>query len=301
LSECAERGRYASAYGPNATGINPKQYRGQELVLSADSNILYGTVRYSSAKDIDADDSDDNDTKRIQANANIHIISRDSVDPVHVDNPNLSTRQIANPGYLTAIHLSDPPGPPPPRPGTTLQPKGYPLQMFMQAATTTAGGASNAVAPAPWHNGFFALTDSEVGIVQIWRLDGLADLPRDAVRPPKNKGRKAGQAAQAAQTGTEGMASLLPPALANIRANIVAEWRAPAHAVGDAKPAQANPRGDDRRPSRAGAAALGKRNHPPKGRPGSGMGRPQGTRSGGGATGLIPGGKGCCADAVWYD
>jgi hypothetical protein len=296
LSESAGCRQDPIANRPNTTGINPKLYRGHELVLSADSNILYGTVRYNGAR---CDEADDDDTKRFLDDANINVARREKVDPVHAENPNISTRQVANPGYLTAILLSDPAGPP--KPGM-IQSKGYPLQMFMQAATPTTGGDSNAISPAPWNNGFFVLTDSEIGIVQIWRLDGLSDLPRNGVQPPKNKGSKGGNGGKGGKDGNGGKdgMSLLPPQLANIRANIVAEWRAPANAVGDPKLSQANPRGDDRRMSRAAPVALSRRNHPQKGRPAPGSGKPQGTRANGAAR-PIPSGRGCCADAVWYD
>jgi carboxy-cis,cis-muconate cyclase len=36
--------------------------------------------------------------------------------------------------------------------------------------TTTSGGAANSVAPADFSDEFVALTDSEVGAVEMWRL-----------------------------------------------------------------------------------------------------------------------------------
>ena len=52
--------------------------------------------------------------------------------------------------------------------------------------TPTSGGHSNAVAPCPWNDEWLALTDDEVGGVEMWRWDGefLARVARLDVREP---------------------------------------------------------------------------------------------------------------------
>jgi carboxy-cis,cis-muconate cyclase len=53
----------------------------------------------------------------------------------------------------------------------TLAADGHILQQAWTGQTKTSGGLANAVSPAPWSDGFVALTDSEKGFVQIWKLD----------------------------------------------------------------------------------------------------------------------------------
>lgn len=44
-------------------------------------------------------------------------------------------------------------------------------QLFL-TPTLTSGGLANAVTPSDFPDEFLALTDNEVGFVQIWRFDG---------------------------------------------------------------------------------------------------------------------------------
>lgn len=58
-------------------------------------------------------------------------------------------------------------------------------QMVLQP-TSTSGGHSNAVAPCDWSDEWVALTDDEVGLLEIYRWDGawLARVARCEVREP---------------------------------------------------------------------------------------------------------------------
>ncbi|KAF2429507.1 3-carboxy-cis,cis-mucoante lactonizing enzyme, partial [Tothia fuscella] len=77
---------------------------------------------------------------------------------------------ILEPGFLTAILLNANDGAPSSQPRPINQEPGYPIQMILQVATSTSGGRSNSIAPAPWANDHVVLTDSEKGLVQIWRF-----------------------------------------------------------------------------------------------------------------------------------
>lgn len=44
---------------------------------------------------------------------------------------------------------------------------GYPIKRLFQTQTSTSGGMSNSVSAAPWGDSFFALTDSEFGVVEV--------------------------------------------------------------------------------------------------------------------------------------
>jgi hypothetical protein len=362
--------------------VDPKIYRGQDLFLSKDGNILYGSVRYRAPRDDDnvaggdgdrdddEDDrdnddedederpastwsfsnlfgggrtsgkTDDNNAKQSQGSVwggtrggwnsknvadDIEMIYKDKLDEVHYLDPKLRKRQApaspgSTPGFITAVLLSDPPN----APKTGINPKGnsrgWPLQMIMQASTPTTGGKSNAVMPAPWNNGYFALADSEVGFVQVWRLDGLAGLPRDGPKAmiQSQSNPMAGNSPIGAGKSGQRASPQISQTLTNIRANIVAEWRAPADAVGDPNQIKGSSGRDPDRGSRpllrfggplmkAGKDAGGER--PTR----SSLFRRQYEQSGGvieeggtpvdsnNAVAPIPSGRGCCADPIWFD
>jgi hypothetical protein len=141
-------------------------------------------------------------------------------------------------------------------------------------STTTSGGQSNAVSPAPWSRAHLALADSERARVQVWRVDGLA-----GALPTGGGGGGGGGAAGARDVLSE-------EALRRVRANIVAEWQAPREDVGVAERDRAVGAGVARRQATnlaapwavSGAAAWGGR-----------------------AGAQVPVGRGCCADVVWLD
>jgi carboxy-cis,cis-muconate cyclase len=58
-------------------------------------------------------------------------------------------------------------------------------QMALQP-TSTSGGHSNAVAPCDWCDEWIALTDDELGFLEIYRWDGewLTRIARCEVREP---------------------------------------------------------------------------------------------------------------------
>jgi len=52
--------------------------------------------------------------------------------------------------------------------------------------TPTSGGHSNAIAPCPWSDAWFALTDDQVGGIEMYRWDGewIARVARCDVKEP---------------------------------------------------------------------------------------------------------------------
>jgi hypothetical protein len=383
--------------------VNSSSYRAQELALSADNNILYVTSRYRVQRKDSEDDDDeekdeegeDDEDERFGTSSN----DDNRVNQKIEDNEDedlrrtLSKRQfsfnpfnlfggsstanpastasapptVVQPGFMTAILLTKQDSvvgarPPPLSSGRDVG-AGYPIQIILQVSTSTSGGRSNSVTPAQWGNEFVALADSEKGLVQVWRFDGLADLPRGlppgpadtftprppvppkdtftprppvspvdtwSPRPPVPPKATASQPQRLPQSQSQApqwpsqsqspqwqptpqpdtqqwapisnprpsstlvttTASRPPPwqnpsgnlyggsrgvkrslerrqnAFANVRANIVAEWKAPDSAVGVGDPAA--PRGSNRESDdRTGR-------------------KPQW-------------GRGCCANAVWYD
>lgn len=367
-----------------STAIDPQIYRGNDLYLSKDGNILYGTVRYRKPKDQDKESEtgtgwsdnleeeeedegeewdEDEDTpnwlggifggnrgsrtssgpaptststfgwggrpskakvvrRSLDKNGDYPIIYKETLDEVHYASNVLTKRQYGpapkpaspfmpkavpapqpQPGFLTAVLLSDPAQP---SVGNSLNAdKGWPLQMIMQAQTATTGGKSNSVAPAPWSNAMFALTDSEIGMVQVWRLDGLLNLPRDGPKSMISQSQPMTGNAPFGAGKSGQRSSTMPPPLANIRANIVAEWRAPPDAVGDPNMIKGSSGRDDNRNRQSGRFVATKT----AGRAAVVRRRPQDQLGAGevwaeestNALAPIPSGRGCCANPVWYD
>jgi carboxy-cis,cis-muconate cyclase len=60
-----------------------------------------------------------------------------------------------NPGHISAFSLS--------KSGAIQK------QLFL-SPTTTSGGAANAPAPAPWSDRFVALTDTQIGGLEVWEV-----------------------------------------------------------------------------------------------------------------------------------
>ncbi|KAF2399737.1 3-carboxy-cis,cis-mucoante lactonizing enzyme [Trichodelitschia bisporula] len=205
--------------------VNVTSYRGHEILLSADGNVLWASVRYRPDRDRDedeeeGDEGDEGDDDEEETTSSRGSGGRPAASPpVNKLLAKLNPRQWGGwrptggaapkpasaaapvklpPGFLTAILISNPdndPGAPaavPTVPGRSAnaQPKGagYPLAKIMQVSTSTSGGKSNAVMPAYWSNEYMALSDSEAGMVQVWRIEGLLNLPKDTepsvVRPP---------------------------------------------------------------------------------------------------------------------
>jgi hypothetical protein len=205
-------------------GLEQKRYRGSDIQLSEDGRVLYASVRYREPKEDDDDENGSDDAPtfgyqngRARPQAFARVLEQEQLTGV---NDTLLTqtygkrrarRQIGNNGILTAVLLSQPQYPAQAAPG-------YPIQILMQASSPTGGGRSNIISPAPWHNGVFALSDSDHGLVQVWRLDGISLLPADG--PHR-------------QIAPLNLNSRPSSPLPNIRTSIVAEWHAPASAVGD--------------------------------------------------------------------
>jgi len=68
---------------------------------------------------------------------------------------------------------------------------GFPLRPMFQLATTTNGGRSIAISPAPWSSDYFALTDSVYGLIEIYKINDLASVDYNgavaegALTPPR--------------------------------------------------------------------------------------------------------------------
>jgi carboxy-cis,cis-muconate cyclase len=135
-------------------GANPADYMATEVILSADSNILFASTRYRALRAQSLGDS---------ASVRGPLSKEDVYHHKSRRSPVLQ-RRAPQTGYVTAILLvpqseqSNPEFP---------QGAGFPLRQLFQTKTTTSGGMSNAVSPAPWDRNYFTISDTEIGQVEV--------------------------------------------------------------------------------------------------------------------------------------
>lgn len=111
-------------------------YMANEVILSTDGNILFASTRYRALR------------------------AQPQAGPAAAEGPKRPLRA----GFVTAILLV-----PQSEEMSTAFPQGagFPLRQLFQSKTTTSGGMSNAVSPAPWDSNYFTLSDTEVGQVEV--------------------------------------------------------------------------------------------------------------------------------------
>ncbi|KAF2405192.1 putative isomerase YbhE [Trichodelitschia bisporula] len=113
-------------------GEDPAEYLADEISISVNNDVLYASTRHRP-----------NPTRRPR-----------------------NKRRSGRNGYVTAILLVPMKESKTPQPNHPQGP-GFPLRRLFQVQTSTSGGIANTVSPAPWGNEYFALSDSEVGMVQL--------------------------------------------------------------------------------------------------------------------------------------
>jgi carboxy-cis,cis-muconate cyclase len=147
------RGKRLENFGTPLTsvGATNQLYKADEVLLSVDANVLYATTRYV-------------EPPRVQPNPT--QVSGDDDEEKISQTVTRSTKRASQPGYITAILLT-PLGETENPTERRLVGSGFPIRPLFQLATTTSGGLSNSVSPAPWGNDYFALADSEVGLMEV--------------------------------------------------------------------------------------------------------------------------------------
>jgi hypothetical protein len=121
--------------------------------------------------------------------------------------------------------------------------------------------------------------------VQVWRLDGIENLPRDG---PRGIFQQLGGAGRA------------DPSLATVRASIMAEWKAPREAVGDPAVKGQSDRENEGIP-RGRVGDLQKRQQQGYNYPNGGYGQAPPSPVYNAPPAPIPSGRGCCANAIWLN
>jgi len=210
------------SYSLLPVGANPDLYDAEEVLLSADANVLYATTRYARSESdtppppppqaptaTSAQPESSSPTPKtpkqpktsiqpktptqpktpIWPGSNSNDDDDDDDDPRRRIVVNSKASQQPQPGYITAILLTPYSEHENPQNGRIVGP-GFPLHTLFQLATTTTGGLANSVSPAPWANDFFALADSQLGMIEIWKLENFntvnftGDVAQGAATPP---------------------------------------------------------------------------------------------------------------------
>jgi hypothetical protein len=156
-------------------GADPNRYAADEVLLSADANILFSSTRYRQEYEPaplpsneagdgrggngDRDRDDDDDDRNSDRSKGRSVQSAPS-----------------QPGYINAILLTPLAEQENPQERRQVG-SGFPLRRLFQLATTSSGGLANTVSPAPWGNDFFALTDSELGVIEVCEFHIIDTVP----------------------------------------------------------------------------------------------------------------------------
>jgi hypothetical protein len=160
-------------------GAANNDFTGDDVLLNIDANVLFATTRYKSQPapappaprptptfapkstatarpGTPQDDDDDDDDVR---KARKKVVTR-------------ATR----PGYITAILLTAFSEQENPINGRLVG-AGFPIRPIFQLATTTSGGNSNSISPAPWSSDYFAVADSEMGLIEVRSFQTVKSVP----------------------------------------------------------------------------------------------------------------------------
>jgi hypothetical protein len=142
-------------------GVDRALYTGEEVVLSEQQTVLYATTRYTEHPAVPGEASSYPSTG-FERNA-VRLSTTDAQQKQPKSSKMVKTPQ---PGYITAILLTPYAEVRTPRQGRLVQ-SGFPIRMLFQQETTTTGGLANSISPADWGDKYFALADSQYGMVEV--------------------------------------------------------------------------------------------------------------------------------------
>ncbi|QDS72793.1 hypothetical protein FKW77_006134 [Venturia effusa] len=153
------------SYSLIPSSANPADYMANEVILSTDSNILFASTRSRALRATQPQAG--------RATAQGALTKKDAYSYRHDYRESVATqKRAARPGFITAILLV----PQTEQMSADLpQGPGFPLRRLFQTQTTTSGGMSNAVSPAPWDRNYFSISDTEIGQVEVWKIMGARE------------------------------------------------------------------------------------------------------------------------------
>jgi hypothetical protein len=147
-------------------GMDPNQYEADEVFLSADSNVLFASTRFRSSYVPSAPRPDPAPRASRPPPRPTQQPGRPDDDDDDDDRKSVLTVAQSNSGYITAILLTSLSEEENPLAGRATG-AGFPIKLLFQVQSSTSGGLTNSVSPAPWSNDYFAQVDSEAGSVEV--------------------------------------------------------------------------------------------------------------------------------------
>jgi hypothetical protein len=139
-------------------GAANAEFSGDDVLLSADANVLFATTRF-------VGQAVPPPRVNPQPSWPWGQVGEDNDDDDYRVRKKVVTR-ATRPGYITAILLTPLSERDSPQNNRVVG-SGFPLRQIFQLATTTSGGNSNSISPAPWSSDYFALADSEYGLIEV--------------------------------------------------------------------------------------------------------------------------------------
>jgi hypothetical protein len=150
-------------------------YSGEEVILSAQENVLFATSRYTEHPVVPGEASSYPNTENMMNSAR----SSGSTPGQKVRLPTNSRvkKKAPQAGYITAILLTSYAEHRTPLQSRSVR-AGFPIRVLFQQETTTTGGLANSVSPAQWgEEGYLALADSQIGMIEVGASE---DVPAEA-------------------------------------------------------------------------------------------------------------------------
>jgi hypothetical protein len=156
----------------HVVGADHTLYSGEEVVLSEQQNILFATARCTERPLIPDEESSypeqESNAARSPGSAAGQQITNagDDGQPKQLPKISRALKKTAQSGYITAILLTTYSESRMPLQSRLVR-SGFPIRVLFQQETTTTGGLANSVSPAHWGEEYFALADSQFGMIEV--------------------------------------------------------------------------------------------------------------------------------------
>ena len=140
-------------------------YSGEDVILSEQENVLFATSRYTEHPVVPGETSS---YPNIQNRLNSALSSGPTPgQQVQLPTNSRAMKKAPQAGYITAILLTSYAEHRAPLQSRSVR-AGFPIRVLFQQETTTTGGLANSVSPAHWgEEGYFALADSQIGMIEV--------------------------------------------------------------------------------------------------------------------------------------
>jgi hypothetical protein len=151
------------------SGVDPTLYSGEEVVLSEQQNILFATTRYTEHPAVPGEGSNYPEHGSTAARSSWSAGGQQNLyagKAGQLPKVSRALKKTPQAGYITAILLTTYSEARRPLQSRLVR-SGFPIRILFQQETTTTGGLANSVSPAPWGEEYFALADSQYGMIEV--------------------------------------------------------------------------------------------------------------------------------------